>query len=87
MMEIIQEYWESLLWSDGYHFTGVAVTLWLLILSVLVGGFLACFLLSPEYRTINSLNPRFGYLLMSFVVHHCMFSCLYFIPEYTLSKS
>ncbi|HDE1888720.1 TPA: amino acid ABC transporter permease, partial [Klebsiella pneumoniae] len=28
MMEIIQEYWESLLWSDGYHFTGVAVTLW-----------------------------------------------------------
>lgn len=43
MMEIIQEYWESLLWSDGYHFTGVAVTLWLLILSVLVGGFLAVF--------------------------------------------
>ncbi|HBX7041403.1 TPA: histidine ABC transporter permease HisM, partial [Klebsiella pneumoniae] len=43
MMEIIQEYWESLLWSDGYHFTGVAVTLWLLILSVLAGGFLAVF--------------------------------------------
>ena len=43
MMEIIQEYLESLLWRVGYHFTGVAVTLWLLILSVLVGGFLAVF--------------------------------------------
>ncbi|WP_243689777.1 hypothetical protein, partial [Cronobacter sakazakii] len=23
MIEIIQEYWKSLLWTDGYRFTGV----------------------------------------------------------------
>ncbi|KAH8269259.1 hypothetical protein KR044_013005 [Drosophila immigrans] len=34
-------YWQSLLWSDGYRFTGVAVTLWLLIASVVMGGLLA----------------------------------------------
>ncbi|SUB70242.1 Histidine transport system permease protein hisM [Pluralibacter gergoviae] len=33
MIEIIQEYWKSLLWTDGYRFTGVAITLWLLIAS------------------------------------------------------
>ena len=36
MIEIIQEYWKSLLWTDGYRFTGVAITLWLLI-SVVMG--------------------------------------------------
>ncbi|VFS64858.1 Histidine transport system permease protein hisM [Kluyvera cryocrescens] len=38
MIEIIQEYWKALLWSDGYRFTGVAITLWLLVLSVVMGG-------------------------------------------------
>lgn len=38
MIEIIQEYWKSLLWTDGYRFTGVAITLWLLISSVVSGG-------------------------------------------------
>ncbi len=33
-----------LLWTDGYRFTGVAITLWLLILSVVIGGVLALFL-------------------------------------------
>ncbi|MBF6066428.1 hypothetical protein IE984_01025 [Klebsiella pneumoniae] len=37
MIEIIQEYWKSLLWTDGYRFTGVAITLWLLISSVVMG--------------------------------------------------
>ncbi len=27
MIEIIQEYWKSLLWTDGYRFTGVAITI------------------------------------------------------------
>lgn len=44
MIEIIEEYWKSLLWSDGYRFTGLAVTLWLLTSSVLMGGILALFL-------------------------------------------
>jgi histidine transport system permease protein len=38
VIEIIQEYWKSLLWTDGYRFTGVAITLWLLISSVVMGG-------------------------------------------------
>lgn len=38
MIEIIQEYWKSLLWTDGYRFTGVVITLWLLISSVVMGA-------------------------------------------------
>lgn len=44
MMDIIHDYWKSLLWTDGYHFTGVAITLWLLVLSVVIGGVMAIFL-------------------------------------------
>lgn len=44
MTEIIAEYWKSLLWTDGYQITGVAMTLWLLISSVIIGGILAIFL-------------------------------------------
>ena len=44
MIEILQEYWKSLLWTDGYRFTGVAITLWLLISSVVMGGVMAVFL-------------------------------------------
>ncbi|EBL5803303.1 ABC transporter permease subunit [Salmonella enterica subsp. enterica serovar Montevideo] len=44
MIEIIEEYWKSLLWTDGYRFTGVAITLWLLISSVVMGGLLAVIL-------------------------------------------
>ncbi len=42
MIEIIQEYWKSLLWTDGYRFTGVAITLWLLISSVVMGASWRC---------------------------------------------
>lgn len=38
MIEILHQYWQALLWSDGYRFTGMAVTLWLLISSVVMGG-------------------------------------------------
>lgn len=44
MIEIIEEYWKALLWSDGYNITGLAMTLWLLILSVTIGGFFSIFL-------------------------------------------
>ncbi|HHU7276023.1 TPA: amino acid ABC transporter permease, partial [Escherichia coli] len=26
MIEILHEYWKPLLWTDGYRFTGVAIT-------------------------------------------------------------
>ena len=36
MIEIIQEYWQSYLWFDGYQLSGVAMTLWLLVVSIAV---------------------------------------------------
>lgn len=48
MTEILQQYWHALLWSDGYRFTGLAVTLWLLIISVALGGLLAVARVSPR---------------------------------------
>ncbi|MGH8332425.1 MAG: ABC transporter permease subunit, partial [Pseudomonas sp.] len=41
MTGILENYWQAYLWSDGPHFSGLAVTLWLLILSVVTGFLLA----------------------------------------------
>ena len=41
MNEIIQQYWKSYLWFDGYQLSGVAMTLWLLVASIAIGGTLA----------------------------------------------
>ena len=41
MNEIIQEYWKPYLWFDGYQLSGVAMTLWLLVASIAIGGTLA----------------------------------------------
>ncbi|WP_294611019.1 ABC transporter permease [uncultured Gilliamella sp.] len=41
MIEILQDYWKALLWSDGYNITGLAITLWILVLCVTLGGVLS----------------------------------------------
>lgn len=41
MIEIIQEYWKSYLWTDGLQMTGVAMTSWLLVASIIIGFLLA----------------------------------------------
>ena len=41
MIEILERYGTAFLWSDGYHFTGVAVTMWLLVISVVSGFFIS----------------------------------------------
>ncbi|MBF7695435.1 ABC transporter permease [Acinetobacter rathckeae] len=41
MIEIIQEYWKSYLWTDGMQMTGIAMTTWLLVLSIAIGFVLA----------------------------------------------
>lgn len=41
MLEILQDYWKALLWTDGYNITGLAMTLWILVLSVSFGGILS----------------------------------------------
>ncbi|TCW00340.1 ABC transporter permease [Biostraticola tofi] len=52
MIEILQHYGQALLWSDGYRYTGLAVTLWLLISSVVMGGLLAVFM------AVARVSPR-----------------------------
>ena len=37
MIELLQEYWKPFLYSDGYHITGLAMTLWLLSASIFIG--------------------------------------------------
>ncbi|WP_317202440.1 ABC transporter permease [Janthinobacterium sp.] len=41
MMQLIHDYWRAYLYTDGYHMTGLAVTLWLLVLSVGIGACLS----------------------------------------------
>ena len=41
MMELLQEYWKPFLYSDGYHITGLAMTLWLLSASLFLGFLMA----------------------------------------------
>ncbi|KML51794.1 amino acid ABC transporter permease [Burkholderia cepacia] len=41
MIELIQEYWRNYLFTDGYRITGVAITLWLLVVSIGLGFCLA----------------------------------------------
>ncbi|QXG32804.1 histidine ABC transporter permease HisM [Pseudomonas viridiflava] len=37
MIDILQEFGPNFLWSDGYHWSGLAVTLWLLVTSAAIG--------------------------------------------------
>ena len=37
MIELLQEYWRPFLYSDGYHMTGLAMTMWLLTASICIG--------------------------------------------------
>ncbi|SAL24830.1 polar amino acid ABC transporter inner membrane subunit [Caballeronia terrestris] len=37
MLEIIQEYWKNYLFTDGYRITGLAITMWLLVVSIAFG--------------------------------------------------
>jgi len=37
MLQIIQEYWRNYLFTDGYRITGLAITMWLLVVSIALG--------------------------------------------------
>ncbi|WP_336803855.1 ABC transporter permease [Erwinia aphidicola] len=65
MIEIIQEYWKALLWTDGYRFSGVAITLWLLVISVVLGGCLAVLLSIARVSPIKAI--RFPVWLFTYV--------------------
>ena len=80
MIEILHEYWKPLLWTDGYRFTGVAITLWLLILSVVIGGVLALFLAIG--RVSSNKYIQFPIWLFTYIFRG-MFSCWCSIPACT----
>lgn len=65
MLEIIQDYWKALLWTDGYHITGLAMTLWILILSVSLGGILA--LVLAVGRNANQTYIKWPICLFTYV--------------------
>ncbi|CAK9885462.1 MAG: Histidine transport system permease protein HisM [Candidatus Erwinia impunctatus] len=65
MIDILQTYGQSLLWSDGYRFTGVAVTLWLLVVSVVIGGIMA--LLLSVARVSSSKAISFPVWLFTYI--------------------
>ncbi|WP_338557253.1 ABC transporter permease [Erwinia sp. E_sp_B04_7] len=65
MIDIIQEYWKALLWTDGYRFSGVAITLWLLVISVVLGGCLAVLLSIARVSSITAV--RFPVWLFTYV--------------------
>ncbi|MBK4726552.1 MULTISPECIES: ABC transporter permease [Erwiniaceae] len=65
MIEIIQEYWKALLWTDGYRFSGVAITLWLLVVSVVLGGCMAVLLSIARVSPIRAI--RFPVWLFTYV--------------------
>jgi len=37
LIQLIQQYWRNYLFTDGYHYTGVVITLWLLAISIGIG--------------------------------------------------
>ncbi len=41
MTEILQSYWQAYLWHDDYQFSGLVITLWLLVGSLMVGFILS----------------------------------------------
>lgn len=83
MIEILHEYWKPLLWTDGYRFTGVAITLWLLILSVVIGGVLALFLAIGRVSSNKYIQFPIWLFTYIFAVRRCMFSCWCSIPACT----
>lgn len=81
MIEILHQYWQALLWSDGYRFTGMAVTLWLLISSVVMGGLLALPLAVARVSERRWIRLPVWILPIYSVVHRCMCSYWCSIPE------
>ena len=54
MIDIIHDYWRNYLYSDGYNYSGVVVTLWLLVVSAGLG-----FVLSVPLSVVRASSNRF----------------------------
>lgn len=65
MIEILQEYWKALLWTDGFNITGLAITLWILVLSVTMGGVLS--ILLAVARNSSNILIKFPIWLYTYI--------------------
>ena len=54
MIDIVREYWQNYLFTDGYRYTGLVVTLWLLVVSIGLG-----FCLAIPLSIARASNNRF----------------------------
>ncbi len=63
MIEILQQYWKAYLWTDGLQMTGVAMTAWLLVLSIGIGFVLAVPLSLARVSENICCVAQFGCLL------------------------
>ncbi|HTI16847.1 MAG TPA: ABC transporter permease [Trinickia sp.] len=54
MIELLHDYWRNYLFTDGYRVTGLAITLWLLVVSISIG-----FCLSVPLAVARVSNNRF----------------------------
>lgn len=79
MIDILMQYGKTFLWSDGYRFAGVAVTMWLLVLSLVFGFMLAHYVDCPCLAEKKYSGCRSGFIPISSVVHRCMYSYWCFI--------
>lgn len=75
MIEILQQYWQAYLWTDGLQMTGVAMTTWLLVLSIGIGFVLAVPLSLARVSENLWLRGPVCYIPMFSVAHHFIFNC------------
>ena len=88
MIEIIQEYWRNYLYSDGYRFTGLVITLWLLVVSIGLGFCLSIPLAVARVSKKSGLFPAScaAVLATSFAARRSTCSCCSATPAFTASK-
>lgn len=75
MIELIQQYGLAYLWTDGSGFSGVAMTLWLFIVSVILGFFLSIPWQSPASASTSGYAGRWRCTPTCFAARRCISSC------------
>ena len=75
MIELLQEYWRPFLYSDGQHITGLAMTMWLLSASLVIGFLVSIPLSIAGCRAIPWCAGRCSSTPTCFAVRRSISSC------------
>ncbi|WP_250523501.1 MULTISPECIES: ABC transporter permease [unclassified Caballeronia] len=65
MIGILTQFWQSYLYTDGYRFTGLVITLWLLVVSIVLGFCLAvplAVMRASSHRSLSRLVWVYTYV-------------------------